>query len=222
MSSLLETVRGLIERTYEMRSGLGPLGPFVIGDEGLRLLYGEPPERVVFAADGQGARTLVRERADGVAARIYFPDSLIRGLEARPPQYGLDEANVGAFATFVEEIDHLLLIAERARTRRPVTLFELELHGGVSTYLVLARFLAGTAGRLAPERRAWLSVRLFEPAAFSSEDPEAFERYREAARWAARLVERLPPGEPCVRLALLRRFHASDLPAKLRLISALA
>ena len=32
--SLLESVRGLIERTYRIRSGLTEIGPFVIGDLG--------------------------------------------------------------------------------------------------------------------------------------------------------------------------------------------
>ena len=34
--SLLEQVRGLIERTYDHQTGLGPLAPFIVGDQGYR------------------------------------------------------------------------------------------------------------------------------------------------------------------------------------------
>ena len=37
--TLLETVRGLLERTYRIRTGLANLGSFVIGDLGYRELY---------------------------------------------------------------------------------------------------------------------------------------------------------------------------------------
>ena len=90
-----------------------------------------------------GARTLVRETDEGLRASIYYPDRLIRVLEQHPPQHGLCDANVDAFATLVEELDHFLMIVARARSGRPLTLFELELHANVSKHLVLSRFLAG-------------------------------------------------------------------------------
>src|SRR4051812_47966032 len=40
----------------------------------------------------QGARVLVRESAGSVAARIYYPDALIRRLEDCPPARGLSDA----------------------------------------------------------------------------------------------------------------------------------
>ena len=98
----------------------------------------------------------MRHSENELRASIYFPDPMIRLLERHPPQRGLGTVNVDAFATLVEEIDHLLLIAERSRMGRPVTLFELELHANVSKYLVGARFLVDADGGLAPERRDWL------------------------------------------------------------------
>jgi hypothetical protein len=41
MSSLLEQLQGLIERTYDLSTGIDDIGAFVIGDEGLRALYGD-------------------------------------------------------------------------------------------------------------------------------------------------------------------------------------
>jgi hypothetical protein len=43
MRSLLEQLQGLIERTYELSTGIDDIGAFVIGDEGLRALYGDTP-----------------------------------------------------------------------------------------------------------------------------------------------------------------------------------
>jgi MoxR-like ATPase len=220
-SCLLESVRGLLERTYRISSGLGDLAPFVIGDQGYRLLYagGTRVDRAGAAAGG--ARTLVRETGAGVAACIYFPDELIRRLEAVPPQRGLRRENVEAFATFVEEIDHLLCIAERAERALPLTLFELELHAGVSKYLVLARFLAGRRARLDAGRRQWLRQRLFHAVRYADEDAVARERYRVAARWAVRLLDALAGRPPTERLDVLRRFHAAGFRGKLELIERL-
>jgi hypothetical protein len=221
--SLLDAVRGLLERTYRMRSAVGDLGDFVIGDAGYDALYHRDRDaRAVPSADGQGAKTLVRDTADGVAACIYFPDAMIRRLEAYPPQWGVQAENLAAFATFVEEIDHLLVIAERSLGQRPVSLFELELHANVSKYLVLARFVAGASGRLRPERRFWLRRRLFDDVRFCDEDPGVRARYRDAARWAVRLLDGLSALAPGRGIEVLRRFHAAPVPAKLRLISDLA
>jgi hypothetical protein len=218
--SLLESVRGLIERTYRIRSGLPEIGPFVIGDLGWRRLYEAPQgDLPIRSAGGEGARTLVRETAEGIAASIYFPDAMIRQLEAYPPQRGLREENLAAFAAFVEEIDHLLVIAERCLETRPVSLFELELHANVTTYLVLARFLAGSSSRLSARGRIWLRRRLFDEVHFRDDDADARDRYRDAARWAVRLLDHLELLGSADRVDALRRFHSADVPAKLRLIS---
>jgi hypothetical protein len=216
-------VGGLLQRTYRIRCGLSDLGRFVIGDTGYHRLYrADRGEREIRTAGGEGAKTLVRETEQGVAACIYFPDAMIRCLEAYPPQHGLRAENLFAFATFVEEIDHLLVIAERSLGRRPVSLFELELHANVSKYLVVARFLAGSAGRLTPDRRLWLRHRIFDAVEYNDEDPAARQRYREAAHWAVRLLNGLPDSDPSKTVDTLRRFHEAPLAAKLRLIERLA
>ena len=158
--SLLEVVQALLERTYRMSTGVREIGSFVIGDSGYRSLYGagSVPEWSAGSPDGEGARTLVRETEEGVRACIYYPDALIRQLESHPPQEGLLDENVDPFATLVEEVDHLLCIAERTLEARPLTMFELELHANVSKHLVLTRFLSGSGRALeAPAARvaAW-------------------------------------------------------------------
>lgn len=218
--SLLEAVQGLLERTYAMASGIDDVARFVVGDRGFRHLYdpAELVELVAGSAAGDGARTLVRTTAEGVRASIYYPDSMIRQLERHPPQRGLDERNVDAFATLIEELDHLLLIAERARLGRTTTMLELELHANVSKHLVLSRFLAGARPGLDGLRRAWLRHHLFDKVRFRAEEPAVRERYLRARRLAVRLVDALPRIEQARRIVTLRRFHDLDSQGKQSLI----
>lgn len=219
---LLEVVRRLLERTYRIESGLLDLAPFLIGDMGYRLLYACRPQYRSVADAAAGARTLIRQIGETLHVRVYFPDALIRQLERHPPQQGIGEANVGAFATFVEEIDHLLLVAERVRSDRPVSLFELELHANVSKELVLSRFLAGAAGSLGDAPRHWLRERLFGGDPCQGHEPGVSARYRDAARWALRLLDALPRRRPVERLETLRTFHDAGFARKLELIEHVA
>lgn len=219
-AALLESVRAALERTYRMRSGIEDLAPFVIGDEGWRRFYDAGTK--VGSASGDGARTLVRETDDGIRACIYYPDALIRHLEAHPPQRGVADRNVDAFAVLVEELDHLLFIAERARDGRPASLFELELHADVSKYVVLRRFVPAVDRGARDARGPWLRYHLFHKLEWSDPDPAVRARYRDAARWALRFLEAWERCRPERRLDLLRRFHATSAEGKLRLIRSLA
>ncbi len=234
--SLLATLQALLERTYRMETGIEEIGRYVIGDEGYRRFYGPlsadrpaaPPGGSTWAARGAAragagasARVLVRDGPGAVGVHIYYPDELIRRLEENPPTRGLGERNVDPFATFVEELDHFLLIAERARLGRPVSLLELELHANVTKYLVCALFLAAAgAGRarapLGARERQWLLWHLFEKAGFAEEDPRAQQRYRDASRFARRFLGRLESERGALpRLALLRAFHDATHQGKL-------
>jgi len=223
--SLLESIQRLLERTYRMRSGIDDPGRFVIGDRGFALLYVErsPAEEAARAGsvDGSGARMLVRESVDGVRACIYYPDRLIEHLERFPPQRGVGDENVDAFAALVEELDHLLLLAERKRKERPVTLLELELHANVSKHLVLTRFLAGPNRRLREDRRLWLRHQLFEKVRYCDDEPEVRQRYEDARLWAVRFVDGLAALPTDRRIDTLRRFHEQGAQGKLELIRSL-
>ena len=219
--SLLETTQGLLERTYAMRRVVHDVGRYVIGDRGYRRFYGNA-SAVRASASGTDARTLVRETAEGVKVCVYYPNALIRGLERHPPQRGVFDSNVDAFATLVEELDHLLCIAERVEQGRPVSLFELELHANVSKYLVLSRFLAGSGKRIGADRKTWLRYHLFFKGSFVDDEPGVRQRYRDASRWGLRFLgalERLPVRG---RIEALRRFHRAAGTGKTRLIEQLA
>jgi hypothetical protein len=220
--SLLASVHGLLERTYHMRSGIRDVADYLIGDHGFRELFSDASiVETVCGASACGARTLLRETPDGLRVCVYFPDELIRRLEAYPPQRGIGARNVDAFATFVEEIDHLLVVAERLALRQPISLFELELHANVSKHLVLTRYLAGRGPRLSEVQRIWLRRCLFG-AEYCDDDAEVAGRYREAARWAVRLLDAAGRLAPAQRLEQLRRFHREEVAGKLRLIEYLA
>lgn len=215
--SLLDQLRGLIERTYGFETRLGDLGRFVVGNAGYRRFYAGREAMTRVDSESAQARTLVREVPGAMRACIYYPDELIETLERHPPQRGLGEENVDAFSILVEELDHLLLLVWRRRQGRAVSLFELELQANVTKHLVLARFLAGRRPRLAPEERAWLRHHLFEKGRFVDADPEIAERYRTAARGAVKFVDRLP-ARPAEKLDALRRFHDAGAAEKLRQI----
>lgn len=232
--SLLESLQGLIERTYDLETGVADIGRFVIGDEGYRKIYGDlsrppstgvaPPGITFAGTSGGGARTLVREAEAGLALSIYYPDSLVRCLEENDPTRCLDDVNVGPFNVLVEELDHFLVIAERYRNRRVMSLLDLELHANVTKYLVLKMFVAKLRGvrRLSEEDTLWVRYQVFEKGEFIEPDPDVCERYRSASRLAGRYVKALDGLSPPVRVPELRRFHRLSPQAKISRISQLS
>ncbi|MDH3626212.1 MAG: hypothetical protein OEV00_08075 [Acidobacteriota bacterium] len=218
--SLLESVQRVLQRTYGIPNGVREIGSYVIGDRGVQALYARSRPSEIGSPVG-GARTLVREQAGQVHATVYLPDAMVRRLESQPPQYGLNDGNVDDFATLVEEIDHLLLVADRARRGRSVTLLELEWNANVSKYLVLSRFLAGRRPRLSVARRIWLRRQLFESVEYSDPDPRVRERYRRAARLAVQWLDRLGALPHPQQLRSLRSFFRADTAGRLDLLLAL-
>jgi len=225
---LLEQVRGLLERSYNHRTAfLGSLAPFVLGDEGYRRIVHrrEVVQVVRSEAEPAGARLLIRQRqGGGLRVSLYYPDHLIRTLECNDPSRRLGAHNVDAFATFVEELDHLLLLAARSRGGPPLSMLEMELHANVSKELVLRYFLARMEGvqRLSGAAVAWVRFHLFEKQRFSDPDPSLRRRYEDATRYAVRYLRHLDGLAPHQRLRSLRQFSRMSAQAKLRAIERLA
>jgi len=224
--SLLEQVRGLIERTYDHRTGLGPLAPFVIGDEGYRRVCAvRSIVRRIGAAEGDGAQVLLSQELDGTwKAALYFPDALIAALEACPPTRGIDARNVAPFAAFVEEIDHLLLVATRVRGGPDLSLLELELHANVTKELVVRHYVDRTSRSQEDPRLAgaWVRHHLFDKPTYCDPDPLVRDRYRDAAALARRYLDRLSHLPRHERVTDLRRFSRLSHHAKIRLLSRAA
>ena len=210
---LLVALHGLLRRTYDLRAQLLPIGSYVIGDLGLRAIYARGFHEVR-SETGAGARLLVRDTGSSVRACIYYPDAMIRHLERRPPQHGLDEDNVDAFAVLVEELDHLLVANERAHAGRGVSLLELEVQANVSKDLVLSRFLARGGRYLGAGQQEWLRHHLFHARRYCDDDPEVRGRYEDAARIALKFLRTLQAHSRARRLDMLRRFHRASLEGK--------
>src|SRR5262249_25999893 len=176
---LLDILKDLMERSSGMPPIIGDLSPFIVGDQGYRLLYGS--RTAPGPSEDDGARVLVREGATPLRAALYYPDALVRHLERHNPIAGVGDVNIDAFAVLVEELDHLLTLASRAAAERPVTLIELEHHANVTKYLVVVHFLTRQSGRprIREAGRLWARHHLFEK--YSGEEGEEPARYRDAA-----------------------------------------
>jgi hypothetical protein len=224
--SLLETVHGLIARTYGGADDTHDVASFVIGDEGYRRLTAEATVlRTVGSSesvDAPGPCLLVRPIGDATALALYFPDALIGRLEERPPTRVLDDLNAADFADFTEEIDHFAALSDALQAGRDVSLLELELRANVSKTMVLAHFLARLLGRsrLRTGERLWIRHQVFERRDCAEDDPELRQRYRDARRLAVRLLDRLEPMAGAERLAALRSWNALSGPEKLRQLGA--
>lgn len=216
--SLIEALQRIIERTYDLKTGVSDIGRFIIGDEGYRRIKAPgsgsvidklKQHQVLSGGAGEGARTLVRPTDEGLVLSVYYPDDLVECLETHNPTRYLDDRNIDAFAVLVEELDHFLVIAERYRSRGVMSLLDLELHANVTKYLMLAMFAGkhrGT-GRLSESDRAWIRFHLFDKAEFCEPDEDVRSRYREAVKLAARYTGSLDAMPREMRPAELKRFH---------------
>ncbi|MFQ5701617.1 MAG: hypothetical protein ACE5HU_07220 [Acidobacteriota bacterium] len=221
--SLLEALQRIIEKTYDLETGVRDIGRFVIGDEGYRAIYGRLDaagvilDKVGAGTAGAGAKTLLRRDGRDLAVSIYYPDSLVRCLERNDPTRRLDESNVDAFNQLVEELDHFLVIAERFLCGAAMSLLDLELHANVTKYLMLKMFLGKMcrATRLPAGDTAWIHFQVFGKGEFADPDPEVRSRYQQARRLGARYVRAIDALRPAERIAELRRFHRLAPRAKI-------
>lgn len=238
---LLEHLQGLIERTYGLPRLVVEPGRFVVGDRGYRRFYGgydgavaplrpvaphraEEPHRAEgpHRADARGeirARLMVRAAgAAGAAtqAALYYPDDLVRHLEIHDPRRGLHDGNIDAFATFAEELDHLITLASRNAAGRATTLIELEHHAAVTKYLLVIHFMGRLTRRrrVAEMHRMWARHHLFEK--YAAGGGEEGERYRTAARLAGRYVAHLDAMPVAERRAELIAFHQRPFAEQVR------
>ncbi len=262
--SLLQRLQGIIERTYDLETGIRDVSPFIIGDEGFARLYdgrsvwrsvgsgrregGVAPglpggdlenrigrvdphrERVIAGAgsvaegaDPVSARTLLRQEGGGLRVCLYYPDRLIENLERNDPGRTLSDGNVDDFATLIEELDHLLTIADRHRAGAEVSLLELELHANVTKELVLRLFVARMRGRdqILDDEGSWIRHHLFDKVEYREEDPAVQARYRDAASLAVRYLDALRSLPADDRPRELRRFHRRSHHEKLAHLSRL-
>ncbi len=182
MTFLIKDLQRKIEKTYALDTGIANISRFVIGDIGFNMLYGnDEPSNTVNGAY-YGARVLLRYIGNDLKALIYFPDRLIKTLEENDPRFGINDDNIDACAGFVEELDHLLFIAQHYKLNRPFSLIELELQANVTKYLTLKYFVAlqNRSKRLRSIDKEYIKYHLFYKRVYDISDPSERERYEVA------------------------------------------
>jgi len=207
VAPLLSRLQSLIEASYDWRTGIPDVAPYLVGDQGYKALYADREILEDLPGSEAGPRTLVTSRGGVIRLGVYYPDALVRHLEDWNPLRGVTEENIIGFSLLVEELDHLLMLAWCVRYGRRVRLVELEFHANVTKYLVLAHFLGRTTRRtrLLPEQRKWLRHHLFWE--IGEELPKSHrDRYRTAALLARRYIQQLETLPPLGRITALRRF----------------
>jgi hypothetical protein len=218
--TLLREIQTLLERTYAPVSI--NLESCVIGEgrcAALNRLAGESAERL--APEG---RTFLRQAGDSLYVAIFYSRPVIAELEANDPRRTLNERNIPALITFIEEIAHgvqaALLFHEGEREiESEAYARNLETQARIDTYLVLSKFAHLLRGEPIPRRvGAWLRRQLFDNSHRRFTSPRLRDRYGAARRCALgflRHLRRLPLEH---RHDALREFRALSWPDKLTFV----
>jgi hypothetical protein len=156
---------------------------------------------------------IVRQSMDALELVVLLPEASVRALLA-----GGADTDMDAYLGAIEGISHFIHLAERARTRLPTTLLELELQAEVDKFAILLDGASdlGGADRYGLHRRLYEDVSYLHAAA-----SERGHRYRLANGLAAKLwlqLLRLDMSDEV--LGVLRRFYRAGQAEKIRIASA--
>lgn len=221
--ALLGELQRVFENTYGRRTGVD-LEACVVGPRRFaELAAGAASHREM----SDWARFLYSTEGGNLRLALFYDEAMIAVLEARDPRRSLSESNVLPFLVFAEEISHAVhttLAFEEAgpeRVQGPEFLMELELLARIDAWLVLGHFVRGFARRLTARDRRWVRRQAVTRWDVSYEDAALSERYRTAARLAARFVDHLENLPPAAGLTELRRFRRLTMAAKRRRVARL-
>lgn len=195
LADVLCRLQQQIEALYQLEP-TPPIAPFV------QIADGDSREQVI-----------LRQSNDALEMVVLLPQSSVGALLS-PGEGSSFDAYLGA----VEGISHFIHLAERARTRLPTTLLELELQAEVDKFAVLLEALGS-----ASEADIYdLHRRLYEDVTFiHTAVSERGRRYRLANELAAKLWSQLLPRNlDQEALSVLRRFYRAGQAEKIRMASA--
>jgi len=220
--TLLREIQTLLERTY------APvpinLEACVIGESRcavLNRLAGQDVEHLAPAG-----RTFLRQAGDSLYVAIFYSRPVIAELEANDPRRALNERNISALITFIEEIAHgvqaALLFNEGEREiDSEAYACNLETQARIDTYLVLCKFAHLICGEPIPRSvGSWLRRQLFDGSYRRFSTPKLRARYGAAQKCALgflRHLRRVPLAE---RHETLREFRALNWRQKLHFVQA--
>jgi hypothetical protein len=208
--TLLREIQMLLERTYS------PvpinLEACIIGESRcavLNRLAGQEAEHLAPAG-----RTFLRQAGDSLYVAIFYSRPVIAELEANDPRQALNERNISALITFIEEIAHgvqaALLFDEGEREiDSEAYARNLETQARIDTYLVLCKFAHLICGDPVPRRvGSWLRRQLFDDSHRRFATPQLRARYGAAQRCALGFLRHLRRVPLAQRHETLREFRA--------------
>jgi len=219
--TLLREIQMLLERTYAPVSV--DLELCVIGEgrcAALNRMAGESASHLA-----PGGRTFLRQAGDSLYVAIFYSRPVIAELEANDPRETLNERNISALITFIEEIAHgvqaALLFHEGEREiESEAYARNLETQARIDTYLVLSKFahLLCGKGEIPPSVGVWLRRQVFDTSHRRFAHPRMRTRYSAAQRCALGFLRRLRRVPLANRHETLREFRALNWTEKLAFV----
>ncbi len=218
---LIKELQRKIEKTYALDTGITNIEQYIIGDKGYKEFYAKEEISTVVKSYS-GAKVLIRDTEDALKVSIYYPDELIRKLESNDPRLGLHDDNIDLCASFVEELDHFLFIAQNYKQNRPFSLLELELQANVTKYLVLKYFIAlqNRSIKLSKFDKEYIRYHLFYKRKYDIEDTAERKRYEDAGKFGMMYIKHIDLLPQEDRLRDLRQFSRMTCPSKIRHIQS--
>ena len=218
---LIKELQRKIEKTYALDTGITNIEQYIIGDKGYEEFYAKEKIRTVVNSHS-GAKVLIRDAGETLKVSIYYPDELIRELESNDPRLSLHDGNVDLCASFVEELDHFLFIAQNYKQNRPFSLLELELQANVTKYLVLKYFIAlqNKSIKLSKFDKEYIRYHLFYKRKYDIEDTSERKRYEDAEKFGMMYIKHIDLLPQEDRLRDLRQFSRMTCPSKIRHIQS--
>jgi hypothetical protein len=209
--TLLREIQTLLERTYAPVAI--NLESCVIGESRCAVLNRLAGESALHLAPG--GRTFLRQADDSLYVAIFYSRPVIAELEENDPREAINERNISALITFVEEIAHgvqaaLLFLEGEREIASEAYARNLEAQARIDTYLVLSKFahLMCGKGKIPPSVGAWLRRQVFDNSHRRFATPQLRERYGAAQKCALAFLRRLRRVPLDARRDTLRQFRA--------------
>ncbi|KKM95256.1 hypothetical protein LCGC14_1190050 [marine sediment metagenome] len=220
---LIEELQRKIEKTYALDTGITNIEEFVIGNKGYKKFYAKEKIKTVVNNSYSRSQVFIRDVGNTLKISIYYPDELIKVLEDNDPRIGLHDDNIDACASFVEELDHFLFIAQNFKLNRPFSLLELELQANVTKYLVLKYFIAlqSKSIRLSKSDKEYIRHHLFYKRKYDTDDPSERKRYEDAKIFGIIYTKYIDFLSHEDRLRDLRKFSRMTCSSKIRHIQSI-
>ena len=219
--TLLREIQTLLERTYAPVAI--NLETCVIGESRCAALNRLAGESALHLAPS--GRTFLRQADDSLYVAIFYSRPIITQLEENDPRQALNERNISALITFIEEIAHgvqaaLLFLEGEREIGSEAYARNLEAQARIDTYLVLSKFVHLLCGKdkIPPAAGRWLRQQVFDSSHRRFSTPQLRARYGAAQKCALAFLRQLRRTPLDSRRDILRHFRALNWRDKLAFV----